>query len=267
MGDVALKDLLAVATEAACAAGRRTLAYFNTRVAVELKADQTPVTCADREAEQLIRDSILKAFPTHSILGEEGGIHDGDKNYRWIIDPIDGTKSFICGVPLYGVMIGVEVNAKPQVGVVYMPALDEMVSAAAGMGCRWNGREARVSNVKDLSQAVVCCTSITSALARSDAFEKISSRVKVVRGWGDCYGHILVATGRAEIMLDPRMNPWDCAPLLPILREAGGHYTTWKGEATIWGPDGVGTNAALHDEVMGILRNEKMNPAWAGTSV
>src|SRR5688500_17904662 len=161
MSQPSLQDLLHVATEAAYAAGRRTLAYFNTRVAVELKADQTPVTCADREAEQLIRDEILKAFPAHSILGEEGGIHNGDKNYRWIIDPIDGTKSFICGVPLYGVLIGVEVNGKPQVGVVYMPALDEMVSAAAGMGCRWNGRQASVSSVKDLSQAVVCCTSIT----------------------------------------------------------------------------------------------------------
>src|SRR5688572_15063371 len=120
MPDPSLNDLLNIAVDAAYAAGKRTLAYFNTRVAVELKDDQTPVTCADREAEQLVRDVILRYFPTHSILGEEGGIHEGDKNVRWIIDPIDGTKSFICGVPLYGVLIGVEVSGRPQVGVVYM---------------------------------------------------------------------------------------------------------------------------------------------------
>ena len=262
MSEPALKDLLNVAIDAAYAAGKRTLAYFNTRIAVELKADQTPVTCADREAEQLIRDYILRWFPTHSILGEEGGIHEGDKNYRWIIDPIDGTKSFICGVPLYGVLIGVEVSGRPQVGAVYLPALDEMACAATGMGCTWNGRAARVSEVAKLSDAVMCTTSPMTSLARSDAFDNLQRRVKVTRGWGDCYGHILVATGRAEIMLDPRMNPWDCAPLLPILREAGGHYTTWTGESTIWGPDGLGTNAALHREVVELLREERLKPEW-----
>jgi len=123
MAQVVLKDLLDVAIDAAYAAGRRTLAYFNTRVAVETKADNTPVTCADREAEEMIRRTILNHFPNHSILGEEGGIHEGDKSYRWIVDPIDGTKSFICGVPLYGVLIGVEVKGKMEVGVCYLPML------------------------------------------------------------------------------------------------------------------------------------------------
>ena len=146
MPEPSLDDLLNVAVDAAYAAGRRTLAYFNTRVAVDLKSDNTPVTCADREAEEMIRGTIQKRFPSHSILGEEGGIHEGsDKRYRWIIDPIDGTKSFICGVPLYGVLIGIEIDGKPQVGVCYLPALDEMVAAATGLGCTWNGRVARVS--------------------------------------------------------------------------------------------------------------------------
>jgi myo-inositol-1(or 4)-monophosphatase len=258
-----LNDLLSVATDAAYAAGRRTLAYFNTGVAVETKADNTPVTCADREAEEMIRRAILRHFPTHSILGEEGGIHDGpDKNYRWIIDPIDGTKSFVCGVPLYGVLIGVEVRGRADVGVVYLPATDEMVAAATGLGCRWNGREARVSRTTKLSDAVVSCTSITTALSRSDAWDKLVARAKLTRGWGDCHGHVLVATGRADIMLDPRINPWDCAPLPPILREAGGHFTTWAGEPTIWGPDGVSTNGALHGEVMAILKGEKPKEGW-----
>lgn len=267
MSKPSLNDLLNVATDAAYAAGRRTLAYFNTGVAVETKADNTPVTQADREAEAMIRQIILNHYPTHSILGEEGGIHEGDKEYRWIIDPIDGTKSFVCGTPLYGVLIGVEVGGKPQVGVIYLPVTDEMISAATGLGAKWNGRTARVSNVSKLSDAVVCCTSITSALERSDAFCAITSKAKVTRGWGDCYGHALVATGRADIMLDPRMNPWDCAPILPIMQEAGGHYVTWKGEPDIYGPDGVSTNGALHAEVMAILKSEKVSPTWSGKSI
>src|ERR1051326_9203883 len=171
-----LKELLDLAITAAYSAGRRTLGYFNTALDVELKADQTPVTRADREAEQLIRETILKHHPTHCILGEEHGLIEGDPDYRWIIDPIDGTKSFICGVPLYGVMIGIEINGRPQVGVIYMPALDEMFAAATGLGCSWNGRPARVSQTSKLSEAVVCCTSIATAQRRSDTFDQVSSR-------------------------------------------------------------------------------------------
>ncbi len=266
MPDPSLADLLNAALDAAYDAGRRTLAYFNTRVAVETKADNTPVTRADREAEEMIRATVLRRFPAHSILGEEGGIHQGsDPRYRWIIDPIDGTKSFICGVPLYGVLIGVEVDGRPQVGVCYLPALDEMLAATTGLGCRWNGRVARVSSVDQLSDAVVSSTSIVTALSRSDAFERIMSRAKVTRGWGDCYGHVLAATGRIDVMLDPRMNPWDAAPFAAIYAEAGGHYTSWAGEATIWGKDGVGTNAALHREVIEILRGERVKPGWKST--
>jgi histidinol-phosphatase len=248
-----LSDLLSVAAEAAYVAGRRTLAYFNTDVAVEYKADDTPVTRADRESEQIIRDRIARSYPEHSILGEEGGRQDGDPDYRWIIDPIDGTKTFIRGVPLYGVMIGVEVKGRPSVGVVYMPALDEMLTAATGLGCHWNGRPARVSAVSSLSAAAVMATSIASTMARSDGFARLASASQFTRTWGDCYGYVLVATGRAEAMLDATINAWDCAPLLPILEEAGGHFTTWAGEATIWGKDGVATNAALHRPVLNLL--------------
>jgi histidinol phosphatase-like enzyme (inositol monophosphatase family) len=253
-----LQDLLAVAIDAAYLAGKRTLAYFNTGVAVETKADATPVTRADREAEQIIREQIARYFPDHCVLGEEAGETRGtDERYRWIVDPIDGTKSFIHGVPMYGTLIGVEVQGRASVGVVYLPGTDEMIAAADGMGCTWNGRAARVSNVSRLEDATLLVTSATSAMERSDAFERLASEVRLNRGWGDCYGHILVATGRAEIMLDPRMNPWDCAPLLPILREAGGHFTTWVGEATIWGKDAVSTNAALHEQVLAVLKSER----------
>ena len=142
-------------------------------------------------------------------------------------------------------------------GVVYLPALDELVTAATGLGCFWNGRPAHVSSVSKLSDATLLTTCAFSAQKRSDAFGRLVAQTKLQRTWGDCYGYMLVATGRAEIMLDPDMKPWDNGPLLPILEEAGGHFTTWDGRPTIWGPDGVGTNAALHAEVLAILKSER----------
>jgi histidinol phosphatase-like enzyme (inositol monophosphatase family) len=253
-----LQELLEVAMEAAVLAGRRTLAYFNTPIAVETKADRTPVTCADREAEQLIRERILRSYPRHSILGEEHGEQTGNQPYRWIIDPIDGTKAFIHGVPLYGVLIGVEVYGEVRVGVIYLPALQEMVAAASGLGCFWNGRRTRVSNVSQLENAALLTSSVASAMARSDAYERLVSQTKLQRTWGDSYGYALVATGRAEIMLDARMNVWDCAPMLPILEEAGGRFSNWKGERTIWGKEAVATNRILCDEVIQVLKSEKI---------
>lgn len=257
MPEPSLQQLLDIAIEAAVVGGKRTLAYFNAGVVVQTKADDTPVTIADRQAEEAIRQVISRHYPDHSILGEEGGQTPGHDDYRWIIDPIDGTKSFIHGVPLYGVLIGVEVRGRPSVGVIYLPATDELISAADGLGCLWNGRRARVSQVDRLEDATIVASSITSCIARSDAFERLASQARLVRGWGDAYGYALVATGRAEIMLDYAMNPWDCAPMLPILREAGGHFSDWTGHPTIWGKDAFGCNAALKDAVLEILRTEK----------
>jgi histidinol phosphatase-like enzyme (inositol monophosphatase family) len=248
-----LQDFLDVATEAAYLAGRRTLAYFNTSLDVESKADGTPVTRADREAEQIVREHLLRHFPSHSILGEETGQITGDPGYNWIIDPLDGTKSFVRGVPLFGTLIGLEIDNRPSVGVVYLAALDEMVSAATGLGCRWNGRRARVSQVDRLEDAALSCTSIVKAVGRSDAFMQIASRARLVRGWSDCYGYVLVATGRIDVMLDPAMNVWDSAPFLPILEEAGGRFTDWTGAATIRGADAVATNGLLHPDVVSVL--------------
>ena len=252
----ALKDLLHVAIDAAYLAGRRSLAYFNTPIAVDIKSDDTPVTRADREAERAIREHVLRYYPTHSILGEEEGPTQGDEDFRWIIDPIDGTKTFIRGVPFYGVLIGVEVKGQPSVGVCYLPALDEMVHAATGMGCHWNGRPCRVSDIATLDQSALIVTDVGAAQSRSDAYDRLAKKTKFQRTWGDCYGYVLVATGRAEVMLDPMLNPWDGAPFLPILTEAGGHFTSWRGVSTIWGKDAVATNAALHTQVLSILQSE-----------
>jgi histidinol-phosphatase len=252
-----LSNLLDVAIDAAYLAGKRTLAYFQTGVQADLKADNTPVTIADREAEQVLRLRIAESFPDHAILGEEEGQTDGSVPYRWIVDPIDGTKSFLAGVPLYGVLVGVEVEGEAKVGVIYLPALNEMVAAADGLGCTWNGRQCRVSNVDRLEDSVIVSSSIVSCQRRSDAFDRLSAQTRVQRTWGDAFGYALVATGRAEIMVDPSMNPWDCAPMLPILREAGGVFTDWQGTPTIHGPDAVGVNAALAGQVLEILKTEK----------
>jgi len=252
-----LQELLSVAIEAAYLGGRRTLAYFNADVAVKTKADHTPVTQADHESEKIIRNRIARSFPHHAIIGEEGGATRGHVSYRWIIDPLDGTQTFIRGVPLYGVLVGVVVKGKPSVGVIYLPVQDELVAAADGLGCHWNGRPARVSTIATLKEATLLTTNSTMAMKRSDAYERLAARTRLQRTWGDCYGYALVATGRAEIMLDPSLNLWDCAPLPPILREAGGCFTNWAGESTIRGGDGVATNGVLHSEVVSILKDEK----------
>lgn len=251
MPDLSL--LLQTAIDAAYEAGRLTLGYFRTgNFAVERKANDSPVTIADREAEQKIRQIVHDRFPDHGILGEEHGEEQGSAPVRWIIDPIDGTKSFVHGVPLYGTMIGIEVHGEAPVGVVYMPALNEMYYAAEGLGAYMNGRRIQASMTDVLSEAVVLNTS-EKKLRDQAGYRELCSRTRFQRTWGDCYGHMLVASGRAEIMLDPGMSVWDCAPLKVIVEEAGGVFTDWDGNATIHGGSAISTNKALRDQVMQLL--------------
>ena len=184
--------MLEVAMEAAYLAGRRTLAYFQTRVQPDTKPDNTPVTVADREAEAVLRARIGRAFPSHGILGEEGGETIAAAPYRWILDPIDGTKAFVAGVPLYSVLVGVEVHGAPAVGVLYLPALGEMIAAADGIGCAWNGRPCRVSSVARLEDALLVTSSVTACQRRSDAYDRLAVRTRLQRTWGDGYGYVLV---------------------------------------------------------------------------
>jgi histidinol-phosphatase len=254
--DVTLRAMLDFAVEAAWQAGKITLEYFQTATPVEHKADASPVTLADRRAEETLRERIQHAFPDHGILGEEFGEVPGRSRYRWILDPVDGTRSFIQGVPLYGVMMGLEEAGKAVLGVVHFPALGETVYAATGEGCYWNGRRAHVSGVARLEDAVLLATSLRSLYeeGRGPAFEVLQQRTRLQRTWGDCFGHILVATGRAEIMLDPVLNIWDCAALLPILEEAGGTFTDWAGIPTHTGGNGISTNGHLLRTVLEITQ-------------
>jgi len=250
-----LRELLELAIDAARAGGERTLEYFGHDLQPETKADGSPVTVADRASEQAIRERIRSRFPDHHILGEEGGSTGSDPRVTWIVDPIDGTKSFVRGVPLYGVLVGVEVEGHPLVGVAFLPALDELVEAAVGLGCRRNGRPAQVSSVATLSDATVLTTSVRGIEKRGIPFRRIIDATGLQRGWSDCYGHVLVATGRADVMIDPAVAVWDNAPFLPILQEAGGRFSDWTGRATIRGPDSLSTNGRLHEPMLALLRD------------
>ena len=253
MQDPTLSQLLDVAIDAAHLAGRRTLAHFNTTLSVETKPDQTPVTIADREAEAVCAEVIHRHFPTHAVRGEEHVNLPGDDRFTWIIDPIDGTKSFIHGVPLYGTLVACLIDSKPGVGVIYLPALNDLIAAADAEGCFWNGRRARCSDVTRIEEATILAGSITRAIDRSGAFRDLAGRAKLNRGWGDAFGYALVATGRAEVMLDPRISPWDCAAMPPIFREAGGWAGNWDGGQDIHGRDWLACCAGLKAEVLATL--------------
>ena len=255
MSSEPLKYLLEFAVDVAWRAGRVALAHYQTGITAQTKPDASPVTEADREAERIARELIETRFPHDGIIGEEFGVTRPDAKRRWILDPIDGTKSFIHGVPFFGCLIAVEENSQALVGVMGFPALDETVYGARGEGAWWNGRRARVSEVDSLDRALITTTSVESVEEhdRLEGWNRLRSRAGLVRTWGDCYGHALVATGRAEAMLDPIMNVWDAAALKPIVEEAGGVFTDWDGNVTYAGGSAVSTNAALANAIRSFL--------------
>jgi histidinol phosphatase-like enzyme (inositol monophosphatase family) len=253
---------LATARDAAGEAGELTLRHFQTRgLQVERKSDRSPVTIADREAEQHLRRRISAAFPDDAIVGEEYGEREGSSGWRWILDPIDGTKSFICGVPLYGTLVGVEYESRSRIGVIHIPALGETVYAAVGGGAWYVKRDAapiaaRVSNCERLADGVFLTSQVDGFTRRGaePAYKRLEAQAYITRTWGDCYGYLLVATGRAEVMVDSDMHLWDIAALLPVLEEAGGTLTDWSGVATIHTSEAVATNGRLLDEVLAVTR-------------
>ncbi|MEX0585177.1 MAG: histidinol-phosphatase [Pirellulales bacterium] len=257
-----LDERLELALAAAREAGRHTLKYFQCdNYAVERKADDSPVTVADREAELLLRQRITDRFPDDAILGEEFPDRPGTSAFRWILDPIDGTQSFIAGVPLYSVLIGVEKQGEPAIGVIVVPALDEAVWACTGGGAWYargneSPRRAHVSSTERLAESRFLASSVEMfrTTGRTGALAELESATRLTRTWGDAYGYLLVATGRADLMVDPIVNVWDAAALLPVLVEAGGTLTDWTGRATIHGGDAVATNGKLLAEVLSITR-------------
>ena len=258
---------LKLANRIAVEAGKLTLKHFRSEgLGVERKGDGSPLTIADQEAETFLRAEIAKAFPNDGIVGEEYGVTEGDSGFNWILDPIDGTKSFISGVPLYGTMVAVEQVAESSearrslIGSVYLPGIDEGIFAAVDQGA-WYFKgdqpptRARVSTTSKLADAVMVTSEVETFDERGamDVYRKLAGDVWFARTWGDVYGYLLVATGRVDVMIDPILNVWDAAAVEPIIQEAGGRFSDWRGQHSIDTGDAVGSNGLLHEEVLRVL--------------
>lgn len=235
--------------------GQHTLTYFQKSFEVERKSDDSPVTIADREAESIMREAIAGAFPDHGIIGEEHGRTNEDSAVQWILDPIDGTKSFIHGVPFYTTLIGVVVDDEPVSGIIYAPALDELCEAARGQGARLNGAICSVRQCEHLAEATFLSTDAYTAAEYDfgEAFDTLIQKTRLHRTWGDAYGHMMVATGRADLMFDPVLSIWDAAALLPVLREAGGIFCDTSGNETIESGHGFSCSRTLLPEVLEVF--------------
>jgi len=248
------RTLLEAADELAALAGAHALRHFRTALEVETKADGSPVTRADREAESLARDWLARRFPGDAVLGEEQGGAAPGQGRTWVIDPIDGTRSFVKGVPLWGTLVAVLERGEVVAGAAAFPACGERLAAARGEGAWWNGARSRVSAVPALTGATVLHTGTPfDDAARRARWDALADRAGTVRTWGDCYGYLLVATGRAEVMMDPRLRLWDAAAVQVIVEEAGGTFCDWNGERTTSGWGAIATNAALAEAVRAAL--------------
>jgi histidinol phosphatase-like enzyme (inositol monophosphatase family) len=257
---------LGLALRLAQSASQSTLGYFRTdSYQVERKNDRSPVTRADKEAEQLVRAMVAEHYPDDGILGEEFGKVAGRSPFEWIIDPIDGTKSFISGVPLYSTLIALTLHGEPIVGVIAIPALGELVVGIRGHGA-WYGQDrgtgvrllqpTRVSNVSDLSEGLFVVSQVDNFGKRNaqTAYESLERHAYVTRSWGDGYGYLLVATGRAELMVDPIVNPWDIAAVAPVILEAGGRFSSWSGSYDIHAGHCFASNGHVHDLALTALK-------------
>ena len=226
----------------------------------EPQVGQSPVTVADRRSEEHC-SSIAAAFPDDAILGEELPEKPGKSGFRWIVDPIDGTKSFIHGVPLYSTLVAVEHREQSVLGVIAIPALDECVYAAQGHGAWYVSgqkapRAAKVSNCHALSEGLFLTSEVANfyTIGRRDVYERLQSAARLARTWGDGYGYLMVATGRADLMVDPLMNVWDAAAILPVIQEAGGVFVDWQGQPSIRSGNGLAANRHILEEVLAITR-------------
>lgn len=253
-----LTHALRLAERAARTGGQIALHHFQTGISFRRKKDGSPVTDADVAAEEAVRKVLEQGTPGVPILGEEMGGESPDKpsvGERWIVDPIDGTRNFVRGIPLFATLIALEVDGSCIVGAAHGPALDEVIVAARGMGCRWNGRLARVSSTETLGEALVVYGGFEGLMSppHRESFLSLAARTERQRGFGDYYGHHLIATGRAEIMMETAINPWDVACWKVIVEEAGGRFTDLTGGESIYSGTALATNGHLHPSVLEIL--------------
>lgn len=249
----------AAARIAAVVAAKLTHEYFVRGVEVDIKADESPVTIADRQAEDFLRSRFRKEFPGDGFLGEEFGDEPSSTGFRWIIDPIDGTRNFVRGVPIYATLVGLEFEGKLVAGFVAEPCLDRLFHAVRGGGAFCDDKPLAVSKVKTLAEALMIYTSVDwfEKANQTDAFMRLVRSVDRSRGFGDYFGFLLVAQGVAEFVLEPKIAPWDIAALAPIVEEAGGIFTDWHGKPTIYGQGAIAGNPPIHAAVMKSLHPKR----------
>lgn len=262
-----IQELLNVAKRAASESQKVILSRFESNLAVEWKPDNTPVTIADKAAEEKLREIFSRETPGFGMVGEEFGCENLSAEYKWIVDPIDGTKSFIRGVPLFGTLIGLYRRNEPLLGIVNLPALGHMLYAGKGLGAFVDGEKVRVSTVGELKNGLALSGTVNTfdSTGFGESFERYRRSSSLYRGWGDCYGYFLVATGRAEVMVDPIVSLWDIAPFPTIFSEAGGVFALLNGERELFLSDGtpshpvhegysaLAANASVFDEVLPIF--------------
>lgn len=250
------------AVEAAARAGAAALRYFGSDVSVEWKQDRSPVTVADREAEALLRVQLLGQFPEDGFLGEESGASSGTSGFRWVVDPIDGTRSFVRGIPIWGTLVGLEYQGEPIAGVVNVPAWGQTYRALRGDGAYRDERRLRVSDVAVLAEADLYYSSLSwfQKAGNECGFAELVRRTRRQRGFGDFYGFVLVAQGSGELMVEYGVNPWDVAAVLPIVEEAGGRFGDWQGSPRIDRPDVIASNGRVHQEALTILQEGMGRP-------
>lgn len=228
--------------------------YFRSPVSVDTKSDDSPVTIADRKAEEVMRELIMKEYPEHSILGEEFGEFNPGSEYQWILDPIDGTKSFISGTVTFGTLIALLKNGSPVLGIINQPVLNEFL-IGDNETAELNGTRVHCRPCTDLSKATLLTTDHVNIHKYQDAgkFDNLIAKTRLYRNWGDCYGYYLVATGFADIMIDPIMSVWDTMALIPVIRSAGGIITDYHGNDPVTGHSTVAAAKDIHAEVIKIL--------------
>jgi histidinol-phosphatase len=248
---------LEAALDAARAAGALALRYFRSDVRVMQKADQTPVTQADQEAEAAIVERLRPAFPDVGFLGEEFGAQ-GSQSRRWIVDPIDGTKNFVRGIPYWATLIALEEEGEVTLGVVHSPATGELYWARRGQGAWLDGAALRVSRVDRLADAMLVHSSLNLLRPLDDGrcwdgFVRLVERTDRQRGFGDYFGYTFVLRGQAEVMLEADVKPWDIAPFKVLFEEAGGRFTDFAGKPTIYSGTALASNGGLHAEALAVL--------------
>ena len=236
-------------------AGEAALKHFQRGVVPEKKPDRSPVTVADRQAEQIIRDHVLAAYPDAGFLGEETGSHGDGAEIRFIVDPIDGTRAFVRGWSTWSVLLGIEAEGVPVVGIAFMPAAGDLFAAAEGHGTTHNGKPVRVSKVRPLADATVTHGGLQqfTQAGIGEALIRLADACDIARGCPDFDGYRQILLGRSDAMVDPGVQPYDiCAPAV-LIREAGGRLTSFRGDDTIYAGGAIASNGVIHDELVAAL--------------